>query len=144
MSVQLSWWTWSPRNATSCFELFHLYSHKCDWAVGLVWNISAPPSGISTCVAYASVTLLDWICTHCSVGHGMVCTWALSVLIVSIATCELFHALHGLHNGDNIYMNYKYLHELQEDLATAKVFYHKQFALYGICICSKQALNVIY
>ena len=82
--------------------------------------------------------------TTCVVSHGMVCTRALSVLIVSIATCELFHALHGLHNGDNIYMNYKYLHELQEDLATAKVFYYKQFALCGICICSKQALNVIY
>ena len=95
------------------------------------------------------VVLNSSICTATNVttrvvSHGMVCTWALSVLIVAIATCELFHALHGLHNGDNIYMNYKYLHELQEDLATAKVFYHKQFALCGICICSKQALNVIY
>ena len=35
--------------------------------------------------------------TTCVVSHGMVCTRALSVLIVSIATCELFHALHGLH-----------------------------------------------
>ena len=81
----------------------------------------------------------------------MVCTRVLSVLIVSIATCELFHVniitivcVDYTYNSDNIYMNYKYLHELQEDLATAKVFHHKQFALCGICICSKQALNVIY
>ena len=94
-------------------------------------------------VLNSSICTATNVTTHV-VSHDMVCTRTLSVLIVSTATCKLFHALHGLHNGDNIYMNYKYLHELQEDLVTVKVFYHKQFALFGICICSKQALNVIY